>query len=159
MRILLLMACCVALAGCGFHLRGKVGLLPAMQTTYIAAPDRAGDLVRELERLLRANEVNLVDDAAAAGAVLELTSERMERIVQSVGARARVREFALEYDVSFRVVRPDGEVLVPVQALQMVRDYTFDQDQVLGTTAEEELIKRDLRRAMAARIVATLGNP
>ena len=80
----------------------------------------------------------------------------MRRLVQSVGSTARVREFAVEYSVSFRLVTPAGDEIAPMQTLQLRRDFTFDENQVLGTTREEELVRSELRQTMAAQMLRAL---
>lgn len=146
------------LAGCGFELRGQATLPPAMATTRIEAPGDSRELVTHLGRLLAGNGVRLAEEAPGeAAARLVVESERLDRQVQSVGATARVREFALHYAVAFRVEGPAGEVLLPRRELTIVRDFTFDQNQVLGTTAEEALLARELRREMAQRMLAVLS--
>jgi LPS-assembly lipoprotein len=128
-----------------------------MATTWIEAPASSRELADELALLLAGNGVELVDGPEAAGARLSIVSARLERVVQSVGATARVREFALVYRVAYRIDATAGEALVPTTELVIRRDYTFDERQVLGTTSEQELREREMRREMATRIVANVS--
>ena len=154
MRALLVTAA-LLLAACGFELRGTAQLPATMDRTHVRAPLTASALKRELERLLRANQA-VISDPDQATAVLEIDSEQMRRQVQAVGSTARAREFALEYVVSFRLADSEGRDLVPSQQLQLRRDFTFNENQVLGTTREEELIAEELRRSMAGQILRAL---
>lgn len=146
----------LSLAACGFQLRGQGALPPSMQATHLSVPADAAGLGRELERLLRLNNI-AVTGPDAAGALLEIQAARMNRSILSVGPTARAREFALEYTVTFRLTRPSGENIQPSRTLSLRRDYTFDENQVLGTTAEEELLRDELVRQMAGRILGALG--
>lgn len=156
MRAFIILSLATLLAGCGFQLRGQQALPESMERTFVTAPVPDGELVDELQRLLRAHGVTLAEERSDATATLQITHDRMNRVVQSVGAGARVREFAMEYHVGFTLLDASGEVVIAQQNLEMVRDYTFDQQQVLGTTSEEEILRQDLRRAMAAQIVSNL---
>ncbi|MDX1569414.1 MAG: LPS assembly lipoprotein LptE [Xanthomonadales bacterium] len=155
MKRAILITAALLLTACGFELRDSADLPATMQKTHVDAPGSAGALARELDRLLRGSQVEITGPAQAT-AVLKIESEQMRRQVQSVGSTARAREFALEYSVSFRLLGPAGEELRPLQSLQLRRDFTFDENQVLGTTREEELIAEELRRSMAGQILRAL---
>ncbi|MFK7956076.1 MAG: LPS assembly lipoprotein LptE [Lysobacterales bacterium] len=143
------------LSGCGFALRGSAELAPEMSAVNLNIPVRH-PLARELSTLLRAGGREVV---SASDATAQIVFERndLARDVQSVGATARVREFALRYDVAFRVQARDGRELVPLTELEINRDYTFDQGQVLGAASEEEFLREEMTREMAARIMRALA--
>lgn len=146
----------VAISGCGFQLRGQATLPAAMSQTVISAPQPRGDLVRQLTLLLEGNQVQIVGQRDEAGAVLVISDDRFSREVVSIGATARVREFAMRYNVSFRLEAADGTELLDQQDLELVEDYEFNQQQVLGTSSEEELIRKDLVRSMSRQILRRL---
>lgn len=156
-RLALLLLAGALLSACGYELRGTASLPTEMTTTFVSAPADSRDLETELERLLAGNGVTIAEAPETAGATLTILSDRLQRIVQSVGATARVREFALEYRVSYQIDAQSGATLVPPTELLIRRDFTFDERQVLGTTAEEELRAREMRREMASRIVANIS--
>jgi len=148
----------VSLTACGFQLRGSFELPQEMTRTYIQAGNQQDEMIRQLRRLLKANEVQLVADRGQATAVLVIEQNRIERVVQSVGATARVREFALEYRVAFRLDDTDGKALMGRRDLELIRDFTFNEQEVLGTASEEELQRRDMQRSMASRVLDVLSS-
>ncbi len=145
----------VLLSGCGFAPRGSAELAPELSALNMNLPSN-DPLARELSTLLRAGGRTLV---SANDATAQMVFERnnLARDVQSVGATARVREFALRYDVAFRVQALDGRELVPLTQLEINRDYTFDQGQVLGAASEEEFLRDEMTREMAQRIIRALA--
>lgn len=143
------------LGGCGFALRGQTQLPPAMGKTALSGVDRDSPLLTELRLLLRGHGVELVD-AADASARLSIGYDRLAREVQSVSATARVREFALRYTVAFTLEDPIGAALIPPQSIELVRDYTFDQSEVLSAASEEEFLRTELTREMAREILARI---
>ncbi len=143
------------LGGCGFALRGQTQLPPSMSKTALTGVDRSSPLLAELELLLRGHGVGLVD-AAEATARLSIGYDRLAREVQSVSATARVREFALRYTVAFTLEDPAGAALIPPQSIELVRDYTFDQSEVLSAASEEEFLRTELTREMAREILARI---
>lgn len=142
--------------GCGFRPRGAAALPPAMAATYLDVEDTRGQFRRELRSALMSNGIQVVSDRSAATAVLEVPIQRLRRQVLSVGARARAREFELVYNVQFTLRDLQGDPLFPTQDLELRRDYTFDEQQVLGTTGEEQIIREDLRRDMVRQILLRL---
>lgn len=146
----------MSLGACGYQLRGQASLPAEMTRTAISAPQPRGDLVRQLTLVLSGNQVEVVTKADNPGAVLRISEDRFARTVQSIGATARVREFALHYSVRFKLETGAGEELLAEQHLELTEDYQFDQQQVLGTASEEELIRKDMVRSMSRQILRRL---
>ncbi len=144
-----------ALAACGFQMRGNVNLPAEMSQTDISGISDNSDLARELELVLRGNGVTVVKDDG--GATLKVTTNRLERDVLAVGTNSEVREFILNYVVSFQVDGASGSELVPSQTLTLNREYTFDTDQLLSATSEEEFLGAEMTREMARRIVEQIS--
>jgi len=113
-------------------------------------------LDRELRTLVVAGGMGVVADSDASAEIV-FGQKALVRDVESVGATARVREFALGYDVAFKVQARDGRELLPLTRLEIRRDYTFDQGQVLGAASEEEFLRDEMTREMASRILRALA--
>lgn len=144
------------LSACGFQLRGEARLPAAMNQTHLVASDDSSAFVRELERLLTANDVTLVGPDVDSAAELRIRGERMRREALSIAGDARVREFVQIFEVTLSVVDSKGQVLVPEETLRLSRDYSFDEQEILAATREEEFLRADLRQSMAARVVRRL---
>ncbi|MEM9533052.1 MAG: LPS assembly lipoprotein LptE, partial [Pseudomonadota bacterium] len=127
------------LAGCGFQLRGSASLPSQMGRTHVALPPQT-PLYRELRTLLAANGMALVE-RDQADAVLVIDRNDLRREVQSVGATARVREFVLRYLVTYQLENAAGAVLVAPRNLELLREYTFVQGQVLSAATDEEYLR------------------
>jgi Rare lipoprotein B len=142
------------LGACGFHLRGSTDLPSALRTTYIHVPGSDTRLANELERLLTASGARVTTDRQEASAVLEVLRDNFSRRTLSVGSRGKVREFELHYAVEFAVrlhrgKRQGSEMLVPPQTVSLVRDFTFDETEVLGASNEEDLLRQNMQRDIA----------
>ncbi|MGY6588865.1 MAG: LPS-assembly lipoprotein LptE [Wenzhouxiangella sp.] len=152
----LALAALLLLAGCGFELRGEARLPAAMQQTWLQLPDDSSTFARELSLMLRANGVELVDHPEDATAELLIFDERLGREALTISGQARVREFALVFDVDFELRTRQGEVLIPRETLRLVREYSFDEQEILAATREEEFLGAELRRSMAAQFLRRL---
>ena len=144
------------LTGCGFQLRGEARLPGFMDQTYLAAGDDTTVFIRELGLLLEANGVQRVESPAADAATLRIESQSMWRQPLSVTGQARVREFLIVAEVSWRLEAPDGEAAIESSTLRLTRDYSFDEGEILAAQREEEFLRDELGRAMARQLIRRL---
>ncbi|MGK7296709.1 MAG: LPS assembly lipoprotein LptE [Candidatus Wenzhouxiangella sp. M2_3B_020] len=144
------------LAACGFELRGQASLPEAMSRTWVHVSDPTSAFARELELLLRGNGVDLAEGPGEDAAELRILRENITRRPLTISGDARVREFLLVFDLRFSLIAPDGELLLGPETLRMERDFQFDAQEILGAATEEELLRENLRRDMAARLVRRL---
>ena len=152
MRHLLLLILASALTGCGFQLRDEVALPEALQRVRIDTPDRYSPLARELEAALERAGATVVADAAGV-AVVRIPVDAMATEPLSVSDAARVQEFLVRYRVELEVVDAASTVLVPLAPIELTRDYSYDETQALGAAAEEELLRKELRREMVQQVL------
>ncbi len=128
------------LAGCGFQLQGAFTTPPEMERTYISAEDRHSLFYRRLSKAMREAGVQLVDDASAATATLDLTYDQTDQRVLSVSARNVPTEFEVFYTIEYALIAGPKNLL-ETQTLTLTRDYTYDPTLVLGKAREEELLR------------------
>lgn len=148
-------ALAAALAGCGFHLRGQeeqgvaARVLPV---TYVQGGNPQTGLTDELRR----SGSHIVRDRQQAKLLLTILTDGFERRLLSVGATGKAREFELYYTVAFEVRDQAGKELLPKTDISLVRDYRFDETQLLGKDAEEAVLRQDMVRDAAQQILRRL---
>ena len=143
------------LPGCGFHLRGTADL--PFKTLYLPASSVPG-IALDLKRNIQAGtQTEVVHDLKTAQAVLEFTQELRDRLILSLAATGRVREYQLRYQVSFRVHDGKGAEFVPTSTLLLTRDITYADSDVLSKEAEEQLLYRDMQTDMVQLIMRRLA--
>jgi LPS-assembly lipoprotein len=143
------------LPACGFQMRGTANL--PFETIYLPPAGGPG-IALDLRRNVRAGtNTRVVDDPKAAQAVLEFTQELRDRLILSLAATGRVREYQLRYQVSFRVHDGKGAEFVPVSTVQLTRDITYADSDVLSKEAEEQLLYRDMQTDMVQLIMRRLA--
>lgn len=154
MRKAALLGVVLLLAGCGFHMRGT-GTVP-FQTLYI--PAATGGIALDLKRNIEAGtSAKVVSDPKAADAILELTNERREKIILSLSGTGRVREFRLRYAVNFRVHDGHGRDYVPMSTVELSRDVTYNDTDILAKEAEESLLFRDMQGDAVQQLLRRLA--
>ena len=111
-----------------------------MQRTYIEASDRQSLLYRELRKAMREAGMEIVDDAAAATATLNLSYDDTGQRVLSVSARNVPTEYEVYYTIEYSLYSGQ-QTLLEMQSRTLTRDYTYDPTLVLGKAREEELLR------------------
>jgi LPS-assembly lipoprotein len=153
-RCLIGSALALALAGCGFHLRGQATL--PFNTLYVqAAP--LSPFALQLKRAVQSgSSTKVIDRPEQAEAILQILQELQEKEILSLGAGGRVREFQLRYRVQFRLTDEKNREHIPATEIILKRDYSFNDDQVLSKESEEALLYRDMRADAVYQMVRRL---
>ena len=143
------------LAGCGFRLRGTANV--PFETIHV--PGATTGIALDLKRYIEAGtRARVVDDPKAAQALLQVTEEARSREILSLTSAGRVREFQLRYRVGFRVHDGKGGEFVPVSVIQLTRDMTYSDAEILAKEQEEQLLFRDMRTDMVQQILRRLAS-
>lgn len=154
-RTSLLLCLTLALGACGFHLKGAVKL--PYQSIYIALPE-SSVLGADLRRQIRANQATLLaNKAGEAEAVFHQIGENRDRVIAAMNAQGRAREYQLRLRYSFRVTDNKGQPLTPVNEITLVREVTYDDNQVLSKAQEEEFLWNDMQKDLATQILRRLA--
>jgi len=153
MRTALLLLCFV-LAGCDFQLRGSVSV--PFGTLYI--PGASSGIALDLKRNIQASTgAKVVDDPKKADAVMQFSQEARDKEILSLTGTGRVREYRLRYRVGFRVHDGKGGDYVPQSFLELTREVSFNDAEVLAKESEEQLLFRDMQADMVQQIMRRLA--
>lgn len=147
----------VVIAGCGFHLRGPVPLPDSLKVMYVQGINTQQGLGLALKRGLKQNGVQIVNDYQKDSAVLTILENTFERRVLSVGNNAKVNEYELRSVLKFKIIDGEGMVLVEPQQLEAIRDYQFDQTQVLSSDGEEAILHEELNQQIVQSLLRRLS--
>jgi len=153
MRLLFLLAA-LLLAGCGFQLRGTADL--PFKTIYMPPATQPGVALNLRRNIQAGTRTTVVDDPKSAEAVLEFTRESRDKTILSLAANGRVREFELQYSVSFRVHDNKGGDFVPASTVLLKRAVTFNDTDILAKEQEDQQIYRSMESDMVQQIMRRL---
>ena len=159
-RLVLTQCGLLALAGCGFKLRGAPEF--AFQSIFVNVAETS-TLGNELKRTLASLGTVQVVTATAlqpgAQVVLEIPLEQREKTVVGVNATGQVREFQIRLRVRFKLRTPQGKDLIPDTEMLQQRDISFNESAVLAKETEEGLMYRamqsDIVQQLMRRLAAT----
>lgn len=154
MRQLLFLVLVLFLGACGFQLRGAAQF--PFETVYV---NKGGSFIGpELERALRdGGSAKVVNTPGEAQAVLQILNEGREKRILSLNAAGRVSEYLVLYRVSFRVRDAKGKDLLPTQEIELKRDFSYSDAQVLAKEQEELLLYRDMLGDAAQQVMRRLS--
>ena len=153
---LLCMTLAFTASSCGFQLQAEAELPPEMATTRIEAQNPYSHFVRRLTILLEQNGAR-VTDSLSATAVLEIPVNRVYKEILTIGENARVREYRVRHRVRFRLLDGAGKVLIPEHMLERSRVISFDEQDILAATREEEFLREELADTLSRLVLRQLG--
>jgi LPS-assembly lipoprotein len=153
-RGLLVAASLLALSACGFHLRGG-GSLP-FNSLYVQGG--GSDLVRDLKRSLSVSGVKITNTPEEAEAALEIMSEESRKNILSLSSKGKVREYEIVYHAIFRVKPGGSELWGDPQTVELRRDFTYDDAQLLAKDAEEARLATDMRNEAVREILRRVSS-
>ena len=143
---------CLTLAACGFHLRGQATL--PFETMYVSGSPA---FATQFARAVRAgSNTRIVSDAKDAQVTLQILNERRDRLILSISGTGRVSELQLRYTVSFRLTDRENREYIPTSEVQLKRDLTYSDTDVLGKEQEEGLLYRDMQNDAVQQVVRRL---
>ena len=153
-RIALLFTFTLALAGCGFHLRGEASF--AFQTIFVNGAG-APTIAAELRRALAATgNAKIVEDPKNAEVIVDFPFVSDDKEVLSISGTGAVREYLLIKRVQFRVHDADGIDWLPVGEIALRRTYTFSESDVLARNTQEGRLLKEMELDAVAQLVRRL---
>ncbi len=157
--LLLLVPLLLITTACGFHLRGSrpQAEVDAVTSVQIVSK-RAADVSKEVTGQLQQADIEIVEEEGTAEYLLTLANERVERNVLSVSAETgKAEEYQLLLTVYMSLERPGEETLLQDELIEVSRDYTFDEDAVLGKFSEEQVLREEMIQRAASQIILRLN--
>jgi LPS-assembly lipoprotein len=148
------MLCLLTLGACGFHLRGMQDM--PFKTLYI---QKSGEtpLVKDLQRSLASSGVQVVPVPENAEMLLDLMGEKTDKKILSLGGSGKVKEYELVYQVILRMRDASSEAWGAPQTVEIRRDYSYSDTQLLAKDYEESRMYSDMRADATREIMRRLN--
>lgn len=143
------------LGACGFQLRGTYAL--PFDTIYINLPETT-DLHIQLKRAITAGtSTRVVGTQKEAKVVLQIVNDQTAKNVLSLSGAGRAQEYQLVRIVNFRVVDTKGRDWVKTGKIELHRDMTYADFQVLSKESEEAQLWRDIQNDLIQQILRRMS--
>ena len=155
LKLTLALAMALLLAACGFRLQGASVLPEGLGSVHVVARDELSAFAVELFRGLERAGAQRATTPAEAGATLRITVDRTGRRVLSMSTRNTPQEFEIFYVVEYSI-DAGGEQVVPPQRLELTRNISFDESQLLAKDREQEILRDAMARDLAGLVLRRL---
>lgn len=170
LSIVMLAGVVTLVSACGFGVRGsgRQSGGEIVGDVYLAESGSISVSVA-LRNALTAQLVRFVSMPEQADTIIVLSNEQLSRRVASVSASGRVSEYELLHAIDLRVLRAaDGidvsEISVDdvqriladkidAQNVSVIRDYTYDETDVLAKDDEERILREEMRQELVRHLV------
>lgn len=139
---LALVAFTIALAGCGFQLRGEERIgIAQLHLSSVGSSQVAVDIRRNLAT----GSTQIVADPLKAEASLRILEERRDKTIFTLTGAGRVYEYELKLTVNYQLTVPGKEEpLIAPSDIVVRRLITYSESAPLAKEAEEQLLFRDM---------------
>jgi LPS-assembly lipoprotein len=139
----MLLGLAIALSACGFHLRENANLPTQMHRVHVAVAG-GGEFERMLTRALEVSGVTVEDESGPGIAELRVPTAAFSTDSLNNGGYVRITEYAVHYLVQFDVADANGQVLIPIQRINMQREYSYDASNTVGNASQVQEIQHSL---------------
>ncbi len=141
------------ISGCGFQLRGNIDL-PSELKQIAVVSENYSDLVNNLNQSLSNSDIQVVNKSDKSLYRVKIISEVFNRRQLSINISGRVNEYELIYNVTYQISSPDEKS--KQETLSLYRDYSFDENNIMGNTDREAQIRREMVSNAASLIFTKL---
>jgi LPS-assembly lipoprotein len=138
------------ITSCGFHLRG----MTEISFKTISLEGKELSFTKNLKKTLASNNVTIILPTENPELRIELLSEESEKRILSLSGQGLVREFEIFYRVRYRIKTIDSETWSQENIIEIRRDFTFSDSNLIGKEEEE----RQLNESMRIEAVTNLFN-
>ena len=126
---------------CGYTMRGSLNL-PASLSDISVYSSKYSVLVNSINETLINSGINVTNSNDKALHRIVVLSERFNRRQLSMSISGRVNEYELIYDVQYEINLPNEKNLL--DSITLYRDYSFDENNVMGNSDREDDIKSEM---------------
>lgn len=143
----------ISLTACGFHLRGSYHIPPELKQLSLKIEPYSA-LNQPLRQRLQQAGIEL----SLNEYTLEIKDDSLNRQTTNTDSRAKAAEYTLYYQVSYVIKNSQNKVVFDERKLLLRRSYQYDTTAIVGKTAEEETLVKELYEDAATQIVRQLSS-
>ena len=139
----------LALVSCGYSMRGNINLPDDIRTVSLTS-ESYSLLLNLIAENLKNSDITVTDSKNKDLYRINILSESFKRRQLSLNASGRVNEYEIIYDLSFEINPPN--IKSDVETITLYRDYSFDENNIMGNSDREEQIQKEMVATSASLI-------
>ncbi|TLX60732.1 hypothetical protein DN824_03995 [Stutzerimonas nosocomialis] len=151
-RNLLVLGFAALLSACGFQLRGTGANDFALDEIGVQARNAYGETVKELERVLKNNGVQVTN---AAPYRLNLAREQSRQRTASYNTSGRSAEYELTNSLDYEFLDRNGLLLME-DRVEVQRVYVHDESNLISSAQEADQLRKEMRRELIQQLAMRL---
>ncbi len=164
--LLLILCLTTVVSACGFQFRGSGRQSGSVVVGQVFIEESGGvvSVVQQLRKALTAQQVQFAAFRKDADTVISVGNEVLSRRVASISASGRVSEYELLHAVDLLTLRSregvkageiplDQKNLPNPQTVSVIRDYTYDETDVLAKNDEEQILRGEMKEELVRHLV------
>jgi LPS-assembly lipoprotein len=146
----------IVLSACGFHLKGMIDVPQWLNNVSIIAKNGDKQLVAKLSSQLEGYKIEVNPDPARAQYWLVINNITLQQQIVSIGASTNPRQYQLIMIVEFLLQTPKGQIIKPARKVTVNRQFTANNDRILGSNEEETILINEMQQDAALQIINRL---
>ena len=139
----------VIITSCGYTLRGSFDLPPSLSQISVFS-NSYSELVNAVNDSLLNKGIKTTSSNDKSLIRIIINTEQFKRRQLSMSISGRVNEYELIYDVTYEINMPNEKSLS--DSIILYRDYSFDENNVMGNSDREAYIKKEMVSTAATLI-------
>ena len=130
------------ISACGYSLRGSLDLPSSLNHMSIYS-DNYSELVNSINETLISSGIRVTNSNNQTLDRILILSETFNRRQLTMSVAGRVNEYELIYDIKYEISLLNKKTLS--DSITLYRDYSFDENNVMGNSDRENYIKQEMR--------------
>jgi len=148
----------LVLSACGFQLRQAPQLVFRSVQVNVAANSALGkELVSSLKAAHNVDVLTEARPSAPAEVILDVLTERHEKVVVGLNSSGQIREFQLRIRLKFKLRTPQGKDLIAETELLQQNDISYTETAALAKETEEALLYRSMQTDLVQQVLRRLA--
>jgi LPS-assembly lipoprotein len=156
-KVLIPLIVALCLSACGFHLRGIVDIPTWLNNVAVVSKGEHKELVDLLRSQFDGYHIQVNEDAAQADYWIVINYVTLKQQIISIGASTNPRQYQLIMTVEFLLTTPKGNIIKPPRKIFVTRQFTVNNDRILGSNEEEALLVSEMRQEAVVQIINRLS--
>ena len=146
---IILISVLLILSSCGYSMRGSISIPSSIESVSVTS-NGYSELVNILNSSLVSSNIQTSISKSDDIYGIVILSESFDRRQLSINVAGRVNEYELIYNVNFELRAPSKKSIK--DRIILYRDYSFDENNVMGNTDREGDIKKEMMSVVSKLI-------
>lgn len=146
------------LTGCGFHLRGKLNLPPALHTFYLDGNSPYSTLLLQIRKTLNFSNITTVDSPTKAPVTLFVLTDSLTYNQSTIGTSDSLRNYTVNYNVSYELRSPTGQKIAGPFSVSSTQTITAMEGELLDNSNKLAQVKKELQQDTVSKMMFQIAS-